>query len=150
MEPQEIRNALFQGYATEFLQKCAQLQCFLTATGGSVKSERMLDREFVFVMESIYKIMGRDAFRKICGDGRRRPINKVIFESWCYVVKNLTPHDTDILIQNKARVKERYMELCELPQYLYVLKAPDKKAVYARIDYINSLVLGIIKEFGHD
>ena len=47
LEPQEIRNALFQGKATQFLQECSQMECFITATSGSVKSERMLDREFV-------------------------------------------------------------------------------------------------------
>lgn len=39
--------------------------------------------EFIYVMESMHHIMGRNAFRKICRDGRRRPINKAVFESWC-------------------------------------------------------------------
>lgn len=127
LEAQEIRNALFQGKATQFLQNCAGLPCFVEATGGSVKSERMLDREFVLryvafcyldlnqysgniddflnegmkylnraterelgkieedfknVMVNMYNLMGRNTFRKICYDGRRRPINKVIYESW--------------------------------------------------------------------
>lgn len=47
LEPQEIRNALFQGQATKFLQECSKLECFIKATAGSIKSERMLDREFV-------------------------------------------------------------------------------------------------------
>ncbi|KAI4447514.1 hypothetical protein C823_002033 [Eubacterium plexicaudatum ASF492] len=47
LEPREIRNALFQGNATSFLQECARSDSFLVATDGSVKSERMLDREFV-------------------------------------------------------------------------------------------------------
>ena len=44
LEPQEIRNALFQGQATKFLQECSKLECFIKATAGSIKSERMLDR----------------------------------------------------------------------------------------------------------
>lgn len=185
LEPQEIRNALFQGKATEFLLECAAMECFVTATGGSVRSDRMLDREFIlryvsfcylelsqysgnideflnygmkylnrapkeklkeiktkfeYVMKSIYSIMERDAFRKVCQDGRRRPINKVIFESWCYVIKNLSEKDVSALIAKKSLVKETYMELCESPDYLYLLKSPDKKAVYARIDYIHLLV----------
>lgn len=185
LEPQEIRNALFQGKATKFLLKCAGMECFVAATGGSVRSDRMLDREFVlryvsfcylelsqysgnideflnygmkylnraskeklreierkfeYVMKSIYRIMERDAFRKVCQDGRRRPINKVIFESWCYVIKNLPEEDVSALIAKKSLVKETYMELCESPDYLYLLKSPDKKAVYARIDYIHLLV----------
>lgn len=189
LEPQEIRNALFQGNATKFLQKCAQLESFVSATGGSIKSERMLDREFVlryvafcyldlekytgnideflnegmkylnhveaqkleqiadefyYVMESIYKIMERDAFRKVCMDGRRRPINKVIFESWCYVIKNLHREQVDQLISRKKMVREEYMELCETAEYLYLLKSSDKKALYARISKLENLIQKVL------
>lgn len=43
---QEIRNALFQGQATEFLLEMSKNQDFISATARSIKSERMLDREF--------------------------------------------------------------------------------------------------------
>jgi len=46
LEPQEIRNALFQGEATKFINELAKTEIFLTATYGSIKSDRMLDREF--------------------------------------------------------------------------------------------------------
>lgn len=191
LEPQEIRNALFQGKATEFLQECAGLDSFLMATDGSVKSERMLDREFVlryvsfcylglekymgnideflnegmkylnraetdllekiksefiYVMENMYGIMGRNAFRKICWDGRRRPINKAIFESWCYVIKNLPEESVEYLVFRQNEVQDRYMDLCEDNGYLYRLKAPDRKIVYSRINDIQELVDGIIEE----
>lgn len=191
LEPQEIRNALFQGNATVFLQECSRLPEFITATGGSVKSERMLDREFVlryisfcyldlneytgnideflnegmkylnqaesellevlkqdfiYVMESIYQIMGRNAFRKICADGRRRPVNKVIFESWCYIIKNLRKDEVQKMIKRKDTVRDKYMGLCEDSRYLYMLKAPDKKTMYERIRYIGRLVTEILEE----
>lgn len=190
LEPQEIRNALFQGKATVFLQKCARLKEFLTATDGSVKSERMLDREFVlrfvsfcylglekytgnideflnegmkylnradsglleeictefvYVMKSMHSIMERDTFRKICRDGRRRPINKAIFESWCYVVKNLPRQHVDFLISHRSEVREGYMDMCEDNRYLYSLKAPDRRNVYFRIEAIQKLA-DMVKE----
>lgn len=185
LEPQEIRNALFQGKATQFLQECSQMECFITATSGSVKSERMLDREFVlryisfcyldleeytgnideflnegmkflnhvdlerleeikkefaFTMESIYSIMERNAFRKICDDGRRRPINKVIFESWCYVIRALSIEQVKILKEKKKEIQVGYMHLCSSADYLYLLKSPDKKAVYGRIKAVQELI----------
>ena len=185
LEPQEIRNALYQGKATEFLQKCSKMECFIKATSGSIKSERMLDREFVlrfvsfcyldlksytgnideflntgmkylnhidpiqrkvvenefqYVMKSMYRIMGRNAFRKISSDGRRRPINKVIFESWCYVIKKLSADQIDKLVKNKVKLQKMYMDICETPDYLYLLKLPDRKAVYARIEKVQTLV----------
>lgn len=185
LEPQEIRNALFQGQATRFLQECSKKECFINATGCSVKSERMMDREFVlryvsfcyldlnqytgnideflnegmkylnhvdqeqleqiqkefeFVMDSAYRVLGKNSFRKICGDGRRRPINKVIFESWCYVIRNLSELQVEKLVANKEELQNRYMQICDTSEYLYLLKVPDKKAVYARIEAVRNLV----------
>ena len=165
LEAQEIRNALFQGNATRFLQDCAEMPCFVSATGGSIKSERMLDREFVlryvsfcyldlsqysgsideFLNEGM-KYLNRNAFRKICSDGRRRPINKVIYESWCFVMKHLPQADVRRLIQCKDAVQRKYMELCEDAGYLYLLKATDKKSVAARMDRVRRLVKGVLLE----
>lgn len=185
LEPQEIRNALFQGQATRFLQECSKKECFINATGGSVKSERMMDREFVlryvsfcyldlnqytgnideflnegmkylnhinreqleqiqkefeFVMESAYKLLGKNSFRKICNDGRRRPINKVIFESWCYVIRTLSETQIEKMSAKRNELQRQYMQICGTTEYLYLLKVPDKKAVYARIETIRNLV----------
>lgn len=46
LEPQEIRNALYQGQASEFLLRLSKNKNFLKATGNSIKPTRMLDREF--------------------------------------------------------------------------------------------------------
>lgn len=46
LEPQEIRNALYQGKASEYLLKLSKNIQFLEATGYSIKPTRMLDREF--------------------------------------------------------------------------------------------------------
>ncbi len=195
LEAQEIRNALFQGKSTQFLKNCAGMRCFVSATGGSVKSERMLDREFVLryvsfcyldlnqysgnideflnegmkylncaseaeldhirqefrcVMDNMYKLMGRNAFRKICYDGRRRPVNKVIFESWCYVIKKLSQDDVDRLILCKDEVQREYMELCESTDYLYLLKSTEKKSVYLRIGCVEALVKKVLEVMEND
>lgn len=185
LEPQEIRNALFQGQATMFLQECSKLECFIKATAGSIKSERMLDREFVlryvsfcyldlqlyngnidqflnegmkflnhadkdeimkiknefvFVMNSIFLIMGNNSFRKICEDGRRRPINKVIFESWCYIFRGLTIEEVEKLQNKKEEVQKEYMKLCASQEYLYLLKLSDKRALSTRINKVKELI----------
>lgn len=46
LEPQEIRNALYQGQASMFLLKMSQSSEFRKATDYSIKPDRMLDREF--------------------------------------------------------------------------------------------------------
>ena len=55
LEPQEIRHALYQGYATKFLKELAETPNFLKSTGYSVPTERMLDREFVLRFIAFYE-----------------------------------------------------------------------------------------------
>ncbi len=47
LSAQEIRNALYQGTATKFIKELANSDEFLRATGGSIKDDRMADRECV-------------------------------------------------------------------------------------------------------
>ena len=44
---QQMRNALYNGPATEFLREVASTPLFLDATGGSLNVKKMQDREFV-------------------------------------------------------------------------------------------------------
>lgn len=55
LEPQEIRHALFQGFATGYIKKIADRKEFKEATGYSVKTDRMLDREFVLRFIAFYE-----------------------------------------------------------------------------------------------
>lgn len=53
---QEIRHALYQGRATEYLKQLADLELFKEATGYSIKTDRMLDREFVLRFIAFYEL----------------------------------------------------------------------------------------------
>ncbi|MFH7002114.1 GmrSD restriction endonuclease domain-containing protein [Flavobacterium bizetiae] len=44
---QEIRNALYQGRATEFVKKLSELRSFKMATTFTIPEDRLLDQEFV-------------------------------------------------------------------------------------------------------
>lgn len=47
LTPQEIRHALYIGKSTKLLLSLSQMPVFLEATGYSVKSNRMMDRELI-------------------------------------------------------------------------------------------------------
>jgi len=53
LSEQEIRHALYQGKATEFLKKLADCEEFKAATQG-IRDERMVDREFVLRFTAFY------------------------------------------------------------------------------------------------
>lgn len=184
LEPQEIRNALFQGQATESLLKMSKVKEFTLATDGSIKSDRKLDCEFclryiVFTqlldsysgnmddflsngmeylqkisleeferikakfketMTIAYDIFKKNCFRKVFGDGRRRPINKAIFEAVSYVVFKSSKEKIEEYIKNKCEINQKYMKLCsEDYDFQNYLKASDKKSVEARIGKIKEI-----------
>lgn len=43
----EIRNAIYHGQASDFVKELALSEEFITATRGSIRGDRMMDREFV-------------------------------------------------------------------------------------------------------
>lgn len=47
LKPQEIRHALYTGKSTRLLHRLSQKNEFLIATGNSVKSNRMMDKELI-------------------------------------------------------------------------------------------------------
>lgn len=60
--PQEIRHALYQGKASKLLEVLASNENFRRATDYSIKTERMLDREFVLRFIAFSEI-GVDKYR---------------------------------------------------------------------------------------
>ncbi|BCN32612.1 DUF262 domain-containing protein [Anaeromicropila herbilytica] len=186
---QEIRNALYQGNATVFLTECSNLSIFKEATGYSIKSDRMLDKEFVlryiafscldttnyngivddflndamkyinnaspdtlmniktqFIrsMKINQQLFERHAFRKMSYDGRRRPINKVLFELWSSQLGKLTDKDIKILCNNKNILLNNFINLCESNSFASLLKASDKYALKSRMQTLNKLIFDII------
>lgn len=53
---QEMRNALYQGPATELLERLAKTESFLTATGHGIKSQRMRDRYVILRFLAFYLV----------------------------------------------------------------------------------------------
>ncbi len=53
---QEMRNALYQGKATELLNRLVKLECFKQATGNGINSKRMKDKYVVLRFLSFYML----------------------------------------------------------------------------------------------
>ena len=67
LEPQEIRHALYQGFATQYLNKLSDNDTFKRVTGYSVPTDRMMDREFVLRFIAFYEL-GVDKYDGIVDD----------------------------------------------------------------------------------
>ena len=59
---QQMRNSLYMGRATRFLRREAETEIFLGATGHSLKSKTMRDREFVNRF-CAFRLLGVDEYR---------------------------------------------------------------------------------------
>ena len=56
------------------------------------------------------------------------------------VVTPLRVENIDEAEKNMEKVQKEYMQLCASQEYLYLLKVPDKKALYARIRAVDELI----------
>ena len=171
LEPQEIRNALYQGQASEFLLRLSKNENFLKATGNSIKPTRMLDTgnlddflnsgmdylgkvdedklnvietSFSRNMNSAYELFGQYAFRKVI-NGRRGPVNKSFFEMWSYTLNNLSDTEIDCLLSKKSLVQDSFFNLFDDYRFMNNIKAADKTSVNNRINSIVELVKKLLK-----
>ncbi|NKC12033.1 MAG: DUF262 domain-containing protein [Gammaproteobacteria bacterium] len=60
---QQMRNCLYMGKATQFLKEEAHTDIFIKATGGSLSSKTMRDREFVNRF-CAFQLLGVDAYQR--------------------------------------------------------------------------------------
>ena len=61
---QQMRNCLYMGEATRFLQRESKTDVFRDATGGSLKTTTMRDREFLNRL-CAFQILGLDEYREM-------------------------------------------------------------------------------------
>ncbi len=191
LKPQEIRHALYQGQATVFLKELSLSKDFLRVTCHSIKTERMLDQEFVLrfiavcyygienydslpedflnetmdyinhqktekikdirtefaaIMVIMYELFGNAAFRKMASDGRRRPINKAIYEMWCKAIFDLNSSKRKELKEKKEQLKINYIKLCERNDFLAYVRASDKYSYNKRMNQMKNLIEGVLDD----
>jgi hypothetical protein len=102
------------------------------------------EKEFKRIMLLAYEIFGKHAFRKMSSDGKRRPINKAVYEIWVKNLHELGGKDGDILTQHKNQVQSLFVELCKDPSFQISLKSSDKTVYTTRMNSIKTLIEGVI------
>jgi hypothetical protein len=111
------------------------------------KTERELEaikENFELVLQACRAIFGNHAFRRMAADGRRRPINKTLFEGWVHNIYKLSPYEIKKLKVRSADLKKGFIDLCEQDSFKDALKASDGGAVYTRIYDIEGLIKDVL------
>lgn len=101
--------------------------------------ESVMEEQFKRVMMASKTIMGKYAFRKLGGNETRRPINKAIYEAWCKGLYTLSDEELAVLTERKDKVYDCFLQLCNYPGFLQVIKASDKKSFLMRFIYISDM-----------
>ena len=84
-------------------------------------------------MNISYKVFEKHCFRKVFGDGRRRPINKAIFEAISVVIFNSSKEQIENYLNCKEIIKDKFKKMCLDYDFQNYLKASDKLSVSSRI-----------------
>lgn len=172
---QEMRNALYQGHATELINRLADMPVFIDATEKTIPANHMKDRYLVLRFVAFYmwqkgitkdvdtnetleyrsnledflgktmrfinrldsendlfkelefrftkamklalQLIPLGGFRLPSVSGKRRPINMAFFESFSYLLSNLTGDEEQL----KDKIKQVYRDLMEETQYIDTL-----------------------------
>lgn len=130
LSSQEIRHALYQGKGTDLLNDLSQSDAFKNATGKSIKSERMGDREIILRLLAFF-ILGREKY----------PSNSDMDSFLCKALKllNETP--------NLDKIRELFINAMERSYVLFGdysfrvslgknYRTPVNKSLFETIGYI--------------
>jgi len=126
LTPQEIRHALHQGVASEFLERLATSLVFREATGGRILTWRMLDREFVNRFLAFY-CLKREAF----GD----------LES--YMDSVLTDIETTTE-KDRTAIEDAFYDSLRVITYLFGKYAFGKLDAYPKVKPINKVLFEVL------
>jgi len=90
--------------------------------------------------ESLH-IFGEDTFRKILNNSSKKsPVNKALFECWSVALSQLTEQKIGILINQKEKLKELFIQNMESdPDFLQSISQAANKVQY-RFSKINEMI----------
>lgn len=101
---------------------------------------KKISNGFIKVMKNAREILGKYAFRKMAEDGMRRPINKAIYECWCYCLGNCSDAQIAILMKGRMELQASFCVLCEDGNFLAALRHSRKWDFNYRINCVKTLV----------
>ena len=111
----------------------------------SSAEENEITIRFKRTMKNAKEILGKHAFRKIGLDDMRRPINKAIFECWCYVLEKCFAEELEMLKTHRERVIALFRSLCTDDSFLSALKNSTKTSFNFRIKRVMNLIQEVLQ-----
>src|SRR6476469_5516226 len=103
--------------------------------------KKEIEQKFSIAMKAAYNIFGEDTFRKILNNfSKKSPVNKALFEFWYVALSQLTEQKIGILINQKEKLKELFIQNMESdPDFLQSISQAANKVQY-RFSKINEMI----------
>ena len=118
----------------------------------SEERKQQIKADYTASMNLNKEVFGRNAFRKIDETGKRKPINKAIFDVFSVQFAVLTERERNIIAQSKDILNESLMRLLiEDSAFFWAVSSAtgDKNRVIYRHQTIKNLIQNIIQNY-HD
>lgn len=153
MLDREFTTRFLAFYITPLEEYKSDLESFLNTSLEKIYSMEkeelnQIESRFNNAMLTALKIFGDDAFRKrFRKDGKRKPINKALFEVWSVLLSKLNVSDSELLIQKTQEVKDMFMDLLNNDEEFNLSISSgtgDKSRVKKRFLEINKIIQSIL------
>lgn len=107
----------------------------------------MVEELYIQSLTTVYEIFEKFAFRKMPDMGKRRQVNKALFEVWTVLLARKTRKQQQKLIEKRVDVLDTFMVLCrDDKEFNDSLKSSKIAAVKRRFERIESLIGGILEK----
>lgn len=106
-----------------------------------------LKNQYFETLNRVWQIFNIYSFRKMTAlhNSRKNPFNVALYETWMINLGNLTEEQYKMVIQNKDKIIEKFIELLNNDKtFGYDISSAKRNAVGRRINTINSLIGDII------
>ena len=119
----------------------------INGMNDSQKAE--IEKDFDKAMTAAYAIFGDDAFRKRSNwEHNRRAVSRALFEVWSVHLARLDSDQIDVIVANRERVKEKFMDLMNFDRDFdraisYSTGGPQR--VHKRFDAVGELLEEILQ-----
>lgn len=139
-------------FDNDYRKYSPELDSFLNASmrelkGKSTEELECLKEAFRKAVITGHLIFGEDAFRKLDNSGRRKPLNRALFEVWSVLIAQLNDTERQSLIKEKSNIIEAFRNLLATDQKFVesiTVSTGSKSNVLRRFSTIEELIRSVL------
>jgi len=107
---------------------------------------KIINNNFLSLMNLAFDLFGRDAFRKMKKGSKRYPINKALFEAWSVNLYKLNAQEIEIIKERKETAKQKIIDLTNEGKFNTTVyrSTGTLKTVLHRLNEIEQIIKSVL------